>query len=58
MNINLENHIDLIIEKLDLDLNLECIENEYLFVNRSGEVVSDRYQDINLLLKWFDKNYL
>jgi len=58
MNINLENHIDSIIEKLDLDLNLEYIENEYLFVNNNGEVVSSRYKDINLLLKWFDENHL
>lgn len=58
MNIILENHIDLLIEKLDLDLNLECIENEYLFVDRNGQVVSDRYEDINSLVKWFDRNYL
>ena len=54
----LENHfsdyLDLFKEENgDFGLHIYYIQNEYMFVNEIGEVVSKRYKNITGLMGWF-----
>jgi len=40
----------------DFGLHIYYVQNEYMFINDIGEVMSKRYKTITGLMGWFDKN--
>lgn len=60
-NVILENlfndYLNLLKEKNgDFGLHIYYVQNEYMFINEIGEVVSKRYKTITGLIGWFYEN--